>query len=255
MKSPYLTAAIEAAKAAEEVILNYFGKTIETHTKADLSPVTIADQEAEEIIKSVIRKRFPDHTFYGEEGEKADLTSHRGYTWVIDPIDGTKSFMRGNQLFATEIALLKDGEVVLGVSNAPVMGELVYAEKGEGCFFNGERVMVKPTEDIAAGYASFGALKYFEKHGSMASLVKLSETVKWARGIGDFWSYHLLAQGKLDIMLEADTKLWDIAALKIIVEEAGGMFTQLDGKPITPASTSALATNGRLHQAVLDLLA
>lgn len=253
MKSPYLDVALQATQAAEEVLLKYFGKNIAFQTKPDLSPVTIADQEAEEIIKTCIKDKFPDHTFFGEEGEKADLRDHKGYTWIIDPIDGTKSYMRGNPLFATQLALLRDGELVIGVSNAPAMHELMYAEKGQGCFLNGEPVAVAKTVNLGEAYASFGAIKYFNEHRSLDALIRLSESVKVARSIGDFWPYHLLAQGKLEIVLEAETKLWDVAALKVIVEEAGGAFTQIDGLPVGVNTTSTLATNGSLHQSVLNI--
>lgn len=247
-----MTVALEAVEAAEHIILQYLKHGAESHTKADLSPVTVADQEAEEIIKATIMKRFPDHTFYGEEGEKVDLANHKGYTWIIDPIDGTKSFMRQIPLFATQLALLKDGEFILGVSNAPVMKERMYAEKGQGCYLNGERVQVGTATQISDAYGSFGGLKYFKKTGMLDGIVAFSQAAQWQRGIGDFWSYHLLAQGKLDVMIEASTKLWDIAALKVIVEEAGGRFTQIDGQPISPSSTSAVATNGPLHETVLE---
>lgn len=253
MKSEYLTVALEAVEAAEHVILHYLEHGAKSHIKADLSPVTIADKEAEEIIKTTIRQRFPDHTFYGEEGEKVDLKNHQGYTWIIDPIDGTKSFMRRIPLFATQLALLKDGEFILGVSNAPILKERMYAEKGQGCYLNGERVHVGSTAQLTDAYASFGGLKHFAKSNTLDGIVTLSQTAQWPRGIGDFWSYHLLAQGKIDVMVEASTKLWDIAALKVIVEEAGGRFTQIDGQPITAASTTAVATNDLLHEAVLSL--
>lgn len=253
MKSNHLTVALEAVEAAEHIILHYMAHTAKSSIKADLSPVTVADQEAEEAIKTIIKRHFPDHTFYGEEGEKVDLQNHKGYTWIIDPIDGTKSFMRHIPLFATQLALLKDGELVLGVSNAPALKELLYAEKGQGCYLNGERVQVSNTQELGSAYASFGGLKHFANSNMLEGLITLSQTAQWPRGIGDFWSYHLLAQGKLDVMLEAKTKLWDIAALKVIVEEAGGRFTQLDGNPITATSSTALATNGNLHKEVLSL--
>lgn len=255
MQSLYLTTALRAAKAAEEIILHHFGKDISAETKSDLSPVTVADRQAEAKITEVIKRQFPDHTFYGEEGEKVDLTNRRGFTWIIDPIDGTKSYVRGNPLFATQIALLKDGDLVLGVSNAPLMNELMYAEKGHGCFLNDQPAKVSTTISLDEAYASFGSVKYFDKRGSVASLMHIASSAKWARGIGDFWSYHLLAQGKIDIMLEADTKLWDIAALKVIVEEAGGMFTTMDGSPIDVNVSSVIATNKKLHNTVVDLFA
>ncbi len=253
MKSDYLDIALQAVKEAEKVIVNYLDQDVRSELKEDLSPVTVADREAEEIIKSVILATFPDHTFYGEEGEKVDLDDHKGFTWIIDPIDGTKSYLRRNPLFATQLALLHDGEFIVGVSNAPLLSELVYAEKGKGCFFNGQPVSVSEVNVIEDSYVSFGSLKYFTRHENIQQLLSLAENAKWARGIGDFWSYHLLAQGKLDIMIEADTKLWDIAAMKVIIEEAGGTVTQLDGNPVNHKTTTLLASNGKVHSEVVKL--
>lgn len=252
MKSAYLEAALKAVKEAEQVILKYLDQGVRSELKEDMSPVTVADREAEDIIKQTILAAFPDHTFYGEEGEKVDLENHKGYTWIIDPIDGTKSYIRRNPLFATQLALLHDGEFVLGVSNAPLMRELLYAEKGQGCFCNGTPVKVSDVHATAEMYMSFGSLKYFTKHGNIQQLLSLAEEARWARGIGDFWSYHLLAQGKLDVMVEADTKLWDIAAMKVIIEEAGGKVSQLDGAPVDHATTTFLATNGALHDEIVQ---
>lgn len=116
---------------------------------------------------------------------------------------------------------------------------------------NGERLHVSEVDAIEEAYVSHGSLKYFVKHGNMDPLLTLSERARWARGIGDFWSYHLLAQGKLDVMIEAETKLWDIAAMKVIIEEAGGTVTQLDGSPVDHTTTTLLASNGKLHDALV----
>jgi histidinol-phosphatase len=255
MKSEYLTVALEAVKAAERVILKYLDTGVVAELKSDQSPVTIADKEAEETIKRTILANFPDHTFFGEEGEKTDLASHAGFTWIIDPIDGTKSYLRGNPLFATQLALMHDGEFVVGVSNAPLLGELVYAEKGKGCFLNDTPISVSEVARLTDAYMSFGSLKYFAQTGRDAALMTLASQARWARGIGDFWSYHLLAAGKLDIMIEPVTKLWDIAALSVIVTEAGGTCTELDGSPITYSTTTMLATNGRLHKEIVAAFA
>src|SRR5688572_24501405 len=161
MKSELLAVALQAVKEAEKVILKYLDQDIRSELKEDSSPVTVADREAEEIIKKVILSKFPDHTFYGEEGEKVDLNNHQGYTWIIDPIDGTKSYLRRSPLFATQLALLHDGEFVIGVSNAPLLGELVYAEKGQGCFLNDVRISVSVANAVQDSYLSFGSLKYF----------------------------------------------------------------------------------------------
>lgn len=252
MKSELLSVALQAVQEAEKVILTYLDQDVRSELKDDLSPVTIADREAEEIIKKTILGQFPEHSFYGEEGEKIDLQNHSGFTWIIDPIDGTKSYLRRNPLFATQLALLHNGEFIIGVSNAPLLHETIYAEKGQGCFLNGQRISVSAVDSIADSYMSFGSLKYFTKHGNIQQLLALAEQVRWARGIGDFWSYHLLAAGKLDIMIEADTKLWDIAAMKVIIEEAGGAVTQLDGDPVNHLTTTFLATNGKTHKQIVE---
>jgi histidinol-phosphatase len=251
MKSPYIPVALEAVKVAESLILGHYNSNLEVSLKEDNTPVTIADQEAEALIKKTILSSFPDHTFFGEEGEKVSLKDHKGFTWIIDPIDGTKSYIRGIPLFGTLLALLHDGELILGVSNAPVWGELIYAAKGEGAFIGDQQVRVSQTQEISNAYVSNGRLKYFEDIDAMPQLLKLGRQAEWARGIGDFWAYHLVAQGKVDVMMEGSVKFWDIAAAKVIVEEAGGTLTQLDGQPITHESTTVLATNGLLHAKIV----
>lgn len=255
MKSELLSVAIDAVKQAEVVILKYLDEGVQAELKEDLTPVTIADKEAETTIKRVIAAKFPDHTFYGEEGEKVDLKDHKGFTWIIDPIDGTKSYIKGNPLFGTQLALLHDGELVIGVSNAPLLKELMYAEKGQGCYLNDKPVHVSDTTELGQAYLSFGSIKRFTKHGNLQPLLDLNEKTRWARGIGDFWSYHLVAQGKIDIMAEAELALWDIAAAKVIVEEAGGTLTQLDGTAVNPTTMNAVATNGKLHDQVVSIFA
>lgn len=247
MKSPYLPVAIDAVKAAQDIILKYYQSNFDVEKKDDKSPVTIADQQAEDIIKQTILEAFPDHTFFGEEGEKVDLQNHKGFTWIIDPIDGTRSFIRGFPLFGTLLALLHDGELIVGVSNAPAWGELIYAAKGEGAYLNDTRLSVSKVDDMKDAYLSNGRLRYFENIDKIPQLLAFSRRAQWARGMGDFWIYHLVAEGRVDIMMEGSVKFWDIAAAKVIVEEAGGSMTQLDGQPITYRSTTALATNGLLH--------
>jgi histidinol-phosphatase len=246
--SPFLPVALKAVKAAEEVITKYYSEDLRATLKPDQSPVTIADQEAEQIIRKCIAENFPDHRILGEEGGQNTLNSP--YLWVIDPIDGTKNYLRKVPLFATQLALMKDGEVILGVSNAPVLGELMYAEKGQGAYLNDQRVHVSNLANINDAYLSFGGISYFQKQEVLDQLLTIVTATHAHRGIGDFWSYHLLAQGKIDIMLEAKTKLWDIAALSLIVEEAGGKVTDLTGANVNESTTSIIATNGQLHPAV-----
>ncbi len=252
MDAAYLAVALKAVKAAEAVILDHLTTDLRTEYKADNSPVTVADRQAEQIIKQVIRAEFPEHTYYGEEGEKVDLANHHGCTWIIDPIDCTKGYIRGGPIFATQLALLQDGELVVGVSNAPMLGELMYAQKGSGCFFNGNPVHVSKTAELDQTYLSFGSLKYFVQNHTMDQLLSLVQQVRWPRGFGDFWAYHLLVRGTIDVAVEADVAFWDIAAVKVLIEEAGGRVTQQDGKPVTHQSTTFLASNGVLHDVVVD---
>ncbi len=247
MKSPYLPVAIKAVKAAERIILDHYQSELMVTTKDDMTPVTVADRHAEDIIKQTILTTFPEHTFFGEEGEKVDLRNHKGFTWIIDPIDGTKSYIRGIPLFGTLLALMQDGELIVGVSNAPIWSELIYAAKGEGAFLNGKQLNVSTVNNIHDAYLINGRLKYFEDINKISQLLELSRQSQWSRGMGDFWIYHLIAQGKVDIAMEGSVKFWDIAAAKVIVEEAGGIMTQLDGKSINYRSTTVLATNKLLH--------
>lgn len=248
-KSKFLSTAIQAAKNAEDIILKYYSNRLTWDRKKDKSPVTIADTEAENIIIQTIREEFPDHSFFGEESGDDNTISE--YQWIIDPIDGTKNYTHKIPLFATQIALLKNDEIVLGVSNAPALKELVYAEKGAGAYFHKSKTRVSDVNQLSEAYMCFGGIEYFRDTGKLDNLLELVDTTYGHRGIGDFWCYHLLAEGKIDIMIEARTKIWDIAAMKIIVEEAGGKITDICGKHVNKDTTSIIATNGKLHEAVV----
>jgi histidinol-phosphatase len=254
MKSPYIPVAIQAVKAAEKLIMKYYQSNLIIEIKSDKTPVTVADKEAEETIKQTIRQAFPDHTFYGEEGEKVELSDHKGFTWIIDPIDGTKHFVRGIPLFGTSLALMHDGEIIVGVTNVPALQELTYAAIGEGAYLNITKLQVSDIATIEDAYVNSGRLKYFKAKGNLDQFLELSEKAQCSRGIGDIWSYHLLSQGRIEVMVEASIKFWDIAAAKIIVEEAGGKMTQLDGQSIDYRSQDVLATNGQLHDFVISSL-
>jgi len=251
--SKYLDVAIKAVKRAEEIILECYEKETAVDLKADLTPVTIADTEAQRIIIDEIKKNFPDHGFLGEE--KTDKSqSASEYTWIIDPIDGTKNYIRRIPLFATQLALMHDNEIVVGVSNAPALNELLYAEKGGGCFFNKVRTKVSKINKIDEAFMTFGAIHYFEDISKLKQLVTLSRKTRGHKGFGDCWSYHLLSEGKVDIVTEGKIKIWDIAAASIIIEEAGGKMTDIYGNKIGVDTTTAVGTNGYLHDEVIDLL-
>lgn len=250
----HLNTAVEAARAAEAVIRHYYGAGVEVMHKDDASPVTAADIESEREIKRVLGKSFPDHGFYGEEFGRD--TSDSDYLWLIDPIDGTKSFVRGYPFFSTQIALMYRGELVLGVSNAPLFGggELACAAKGAGATLNGEPIRVSGLDDLAESTLSLGNIAGLAASPAWPGTGELVGRVHRIRGYGDFYHYHLLASGRIDVVLESDLNILDIAALAVIVREAGGDITSLGGAAIGLETTSILATNARLRDAVRPFL-
>jgi len=251
-KSPFLTAALEAAEAAGEVIRRLYRRNIEITIKADKSPVTEADVEAERTIRRLLESRFPDHGFFGEETGSRSMGAD--YVWLVDPIDGTKSFVREYPMFSTQIALLCEGELVLGVSSAPAYGELAWAERGKGAWLGRDRLKVSDVDSIADAALSSGNLKSLARSPAWSRYGSLVGAVNRIRGYGDFLHYHLLAGGKIDAVIESDVNILDIAALVVIVEEAGGRFTDLSGGSVGFDTTTVLATNGRLHGEILETI-
>ena len=252
MHSPQLATALEAARAAAEVVRRYYQSNLAVTIKADKTPVTEADVETERVIRGIIEARFPGHGFYGEETGSRALDAE--YLWLVDPIDGTKSFVREYPMFSTQIALMHRGRCVVGVSSAPAYGELAYAEAGAGAWLDGEPIRVSAVDTIEAATLSSGNLKTLATGPHWAAFGRLVGRLNRIRGYGDFLHYHLLASGKIDAVVESDVNILDIAACAVIVETAGGRVTDLDGRPLTLASTSVLATNGRLHDAVLSAI-
>ena len=251
--SPFLKTAIEAAKAAQQVIEKYYAGEFEVEIKPDQSPVTIADIETEETIKKIILNAFPDHGFFGEETGKVNADAE--YNWLIDPIDGTKSFVRGYPFFSTQIALMQNDELIVGVSNAPGFKEMAYAEKGHGAWLNGERIAVGDIAELSKATLSLGNIASIASKPQWQTIGELVQEVHRIRGYGDFYHYHLLASGKLDIVIESDVNILDIAALAVIVNEAGGCFTDLSGQPLTLDTTTVLACNlETTHEQLLNRL-
>lgn len=249
--SPFLKTAIEAAEAAQKVIKKYYAGEFEIEIKPDETPVTIADIETEKAIKKIILDAFPDHGFYGEETGKVNENAE--FNWLIDPIDGTKSFVRGYPFFSTQIALMRNGELILGVSNSPEFNEMAYAEKGHGAWLNGKEMKVSDINSIKQSTLSMGNLSSIAQKPQWQNLGKLVSSVNRVRGYGDFYHYHLLASGKIDIVLESDVNILDIAALALIVREAGGIFTDLEGNELTLDTTTVLASSSEnLHAKVLS---
>lgn len=252
MTSPYLATALDAARAAAEVIRRYYQRNLEVTIKADKSPVTQADVETEKVIRKVIGERFPGHGFYGEETGQSAMDAE--YLWLVDPIDGTKAFVREYPFFSTQIALMHRGRLILGVSSAPVYGELAWGEVGQGAYLNDRPIKVSDLDTIEACAVSTGNLKSLASGERWARFGQLAARAHRIRGYGDFLHYHLLAAGKIDVVIESDVNILDIAALSVIVEAAGGKFTDLQGGALALDTTTVLASNGKLHSAVLGAL-
>ena len=250
--SEELRAALDGARQAAAIALSLYQHNVEVRIKADKSPVTEADVRCEVAIREIIESRFPAHGFYGEETGSRDQGAES--LWLVDPIDGTKAFVREYAMFSTQIALQEKGAMRLGVSSAPVYGELCYAEKGKGVFLNDKPIAVSQVSSIEDAFISVGNMKSLATGPQWRRYGEMIARASRIRGYGDFLHYHLLASGKVDVVIETDINILDIAACVAIVNEAGGRFTQLDGQPITLQSTTVLATNGPLHEVVLDAL-
>jgi histidinol-phosphatase len=253
MPSQELQAALDAAQAAAEVIRRLYRQNLAVTLKADRSPVTQADVQSEEAIRAVLAARFPGYGFYGEETGQERMQAES--VWLVDPIDGTKSFVRDCPFFSTQIALMRGGRFVLGVSCAPAYGELAWAERGSGAWLDGRPIRVSDTATLDTTILSSGNLRTLARGPAWGAYGRLVSRVNRIRGYGDFVHYHLLARGALDAVLESDVNILDIAALTVIVEEAGGRFTDLAGGAVGLDTTTVLASNGPLHAPLLSALA
>lgn len=247
-----LAVAQRAADAAAAIVVpRYRAQDFSVVTKADATPVTEADREAEAAIKRVLRDAFPDHAFFGEEEGRE---GEGDYLWLIDPIDGTKAFVRGYPMFSTQIALMRRGELVLGVSDAPAYGERAWAVRGGGAFLRERggapralRVSGAQAFDARAAISTGNLKSLAAAPARWQAYADLVRRVGRIRGYGDFLHYHLLARGAIDLVVESDLNILDIAPLVVIVREAGGVFTDLDGRDIGLDTRSALAGTPALH--------
>lgn len=245
-----LEVAITAARAGGEVSRSYFGRGVAVERKSDHSPVTVADRESEACIIQVLRAAFPD---YGVLGEESGEDGGRGARWIIDPIDGTKSFVRGSPFFAALIALEEEGEITVGVVHEPISGDLYYASKNEGAFGPQGRLSVSTIERLRGGMMLFGGLQGWRTRGKWEALERLVGASGRQRAYGDYLSHLFVARGLGEAMVELSLQPWDMAAMKILVEEAGGRLTDVLGRP-TIYGGSCVTSNGRVHDEVLALL-
>lgn len=251
--NPFLDIALQAASAGEEVIRHYYDANVKVTMKEDYTPVTVADVETEKKIKEVILGAFPEHGFYGEETGMTNPDAE--YTWLIDPIDGTKSFVRQYPFFSTQIALMHRDELIVGVSNGVMFNELAWASKGQGAYLNDQPIKVSDIDVMRDAALSMGNIATLASQANRwAGAAKLAQQVNRTRGYGDFYHYHLLASGKIEIIVESDVNILDVAALSVIVTEAGGRFTDLEGGALNLDTRSVLATsNESLYHQVYSL--
>ena len=222
-------------------------------TKPDLTPVSDADRAAEQAIRERLAEARPGDAVIGEE---FGLTPGAGIgrRWVLDPIDGTKNYVRGIPVWGALIALERDGEPAIGVVSAPALGRRWWAARGQGAFANGEPIHVSAVAGLGDAQLSYDSMVGFEHHGLGEVALDLARRCWRSRGLGDFWSHVLVAEGAVDVAVEPEVAVWDVAPLLVIVEEAGGRFTDLAGARRVDGG-SAVSTNGLLHDEVVSLFA
>lgn len=255
-----LNLALNIANAADAITMDRFGAgDLEVHAKPDLTPVTDADTATEQKVRDLISTHRPEDAVLGEEfGGDAGKA---GRQWVVDPIDGTKNYVRGVPVWATLISLLVDGVPVVGVVSAPALARRWWAAEGMGAWRTfsaggtdtARRMHVSKVADVADASVSLSSLTGWRDAGLREELITLTDSAWRLRGYGDFWSYCMVAEGTVDVAAEPEVNLWDLAALDIIVREAGGTFTSLSGVP-GPDQGSAVGSNGLLHDDVLAAL-
>ncbi len=243
--------ATEIAFQAGQLTLAYFQTGTQPDFKADDSPVTIADKKAEELIRARIEKAYPSHGILGEEfGESNKASSHR---WIIDPIDGTKAFMKGVPLYAVLIGLEIDGRIEAGVSYFPGTGDMVYAASHEGCYWNGRRAYVSDTKTLDRAYFAHTDIGAFAKYGRGEALERILKSTYHRVGWSDAYGHMLVATGRVDIMIDPIMNAWDCGPFPVLLREAGGYFGDLSGKE-TIYGNEALSTTKTLLPEVLKLI-
>jgi histidinol-phosphatase len=226
--SPDLELALRLADAADAITLARFqAQDLVVTAKPDLTPVSDADLAVETALRDLLAAERPSDSVLGEEH---GVTGEGPRQWVVDPVDGTKNFVRGAPVWASLIALLVHGRVEVGVVSAPALGRRWWAARGQGAFANGEPIRVSSVPSLDDAFLSYSSLTGWEEQGRLDSLLALSRRCWRTRAFGDFWSHVLVAEGAVDASFEPEVSLWDLAPLQVIVEEAGGRFTSLEGE-------------------------
>lgn len=243
--------ALEAAQEAGGLALRYFNGEFKVEWKQDQSPVTVADREAEALLRARLLEAFPEDSFLGEES--GDRGGSSGFRWIIDPIDGTRNFVRGIPIWGTLAGLEYKGEQIAGVVAVPALGQTFRALRGDGAYRDNRRIQVSSIGTLGEATLFHTSMVWFLRAGCGNVFQDLVERVQTERGFGDFYGHMLVAQGSGEIMVEHGVHPWDMAALKPIVEEAGGRFSDWDNTP-TIYRPDVLASNGKLHAEALKIL-
>lgn len=243
--------AAELAWQAGKLTLRYFQTDFTIETKSDASPVTIADKESERLMRQMIEARYPHHSILGEEeGETRPGASFR---WILDPIDGTKSFVRGVPLYSVLVGLEREGEPVVGAVNMPALGDFLHAAKGEGCLWNGRRTRVSSIDKLSESLVLCYDVEAMEQRGRFDEYRRIVESTKMQRTWGDAYGYVLVATGRGEVAMDPEMHPWDCAALYPVLYEAGGTFTDWRGTPSIFAG-EAVATNGHVFEETMRVL-
>jgi histidinol-phosphatase len=247
-----LALAFELADAADAITMARFGaEDLVVDTKPDLTPVTEADRAVELTLRERLGAARPQDAVLGEEFGSVPGAGPR--RWIIDPIDGTKSYVRGIPTWSTLIALSVEDDVTVGVVSMPALGRRWWAARGAGAFANGRRIEVSGIESLADAHLTWSGIEDWDAVGRLDAIIALGRACWRSRGVGDAWQYMLVAEGTAEIALDPQVSLWDLAAVKIVVEEAGGRFTDLRGV-VTADGGSGLASNGLVHEAALAIV-
>jgi histidinol-phosphatase len=243
--------ANRTVRKSEEITLKYFNKKVKFRVKANNSPVTVADTKCEDFILGRIKAKFPEHGVYGEE--RGIVESGSEFKWIIDPVDGTKNFMRKYPYWGTLLALEYEGEIMLGVISMPVLKEFMHAAKGMGCYLNNKRAKVSKVNKLKDSYLIHGGIDYILAEPYKNNFAELAASCYYSRGFGDCHGHTFIINGQAEIMFDPHVAPYDVAAIKICAEEAGGVFTDLNGNRNIYSGT-ALTTNGRMHDEVLKII-
>ncbi|MSQ94947.1 MAG: histidinol phosphate phosphatase [Gemmataceae bacterium] len=244
-------AALDAAQKAGQFALGYFDQGIAVEWKPDRSPVTMADKGAEDLLRKALLGKFPADGFLGEESGSTPGSS--GFRWIIDPIDGTRSFVRGVPLWACMVGLEYKGELIAGVVYLPALKQVFRALRGDGAFRDERRIRVSDVKTLDKSHLHYSSISWFKKAGAERQFLDLVSVTERQRGYGDFYGFMMIAQGSGEIMVEHGVHSWDLGAIVPIVEEAGGKLTAWDGK-LDIEKPDVLASNGFLHEQALRII-